>query len=394
MQSKHTHNSVVERILYLAITEREKSLKFYIQAQNLPNFRNLDAKNVKNSAKFSPKFTKAKSPSKVTQNNDNAIRTVFTRIADKEQEVLAGAKAILRKISEASGDNEGIDLPHNEKERETDALLLPSALPSDILGELLEEMGELDSKSLAILALGVESHHLKSCDFLIKATQNLSGQDLQIQNTQNLRDLQAQDFSNPPPAQNPQKSANAQNLALVLDTLYQLQALSYNHHIALLQGENPQEHLTLPSQKNTQETQNPPSKNLHNTSNAQNHTNPQNLQDSLLLAFLQLLQGGQSSNASGQNPQNGNIVGNLDSQNLSQNLAQTLIQSFSQNLNAQNLPASLSELARQSPLLAQISTSITQIQNFYAETKGIVGKLEKGELSQNELVAFLERLRF
>ena len=83
---------------------------------------------------------------------------------------------------------------------------------------------------------------------------------------------------------------------------------------------------------------------------------------------MQILQGGQ-------NRQNENLSGNLNLQNLAQNF-------------------SLNDLLNQSPLLAQISTSITQIQHFYAETKGIVSKLEKGELSQNELVAFLERLRF
>ncbi|MGX3097821.1 hypothetical protein [Helicobacter sp. 23-1046] len=246
-----------KRILFLVINEREKSLKFYERA--------LDSNDML----------------------DENLRKVFRQIAQKEREILANAKVIL----DALDLGESSDCNASDLTDKKDEILLPSALPDDILGELQSEMGVVDYKSLNILAMGVESHHLQTCDFLIKQAQNL--------------------------CQNPK----------VLDTLYQLQALSYNHHIALLQGELPKENA------------NP------------NITNP-NLADS----------------AKSVNPALPNDT---------------------------NLPQmALQDLLRQNPLFSQIQTSINQIQHFYAETKDIVTKLEKGELQKDELVAFLQRLPF
>lgn len=240
VESNNTNTAKEARILYLVITEREKSLQFYESLLN---------------------------PS---ENVDKNLREIFSKIAQKEREILAHTRAILDAldVGESSHSHTG-DLD------KTDEILLPSALPQNILGELQNEMGEVDSKSLNILAMGVESHHLKSCDFLIKQAQNLR--------------------LNP----------------TIIDTLYQLQALSYNHHIALLQGESPKENA--------------------------------------------------SPNA---------------------------------NINNANLPQALQDLLNQNPLFSEIKTALDSFQHFYAETKGIVAKLEKGELSQNELVAFLQRLRF
>lgn len=273
------------KILYLAINEREKSAKFYkgvqesVRGEKWENAQDINSQNNLNNAS--------------NGNDESAIklRKIFATIAKKEQVAIVRAKAVFEDFSECEN-----ALLADE------SILLPSALPDDILQELLNEMGELDSQHLNILALGIESHHLKSSDFLIKQAQNLQAQNLSRQNPQ------------------------------VLDTLYQLQALSYNHHIPLLQGQSPKSS----TEQNKQST---------------------NMQNDLLRAFLQ---------AFGVN--NGN-------------------------LNPTNF-ASLSDLARQSPILSEIQSSIGQIQNFYNQTKAVVKKLEKGELSQDELVNFLQKLHF
>lgn len=281
------------KILYLAINEREKSAKFYKTVQEnvrgnekvWENAQDINSQNFTNNA---------------SNGNDESatkLHKIFATIAKKEQIAIVQAKAVFEGFSECEN-----ALLVDE------SILLPSALPDDILQELLNEMGELDSQHLNILALGIESHHLKSSDFLIKQAQNLPAQDVSSQNPQ------------------------------VLDTLYQLQALSYNHHIPLLQGQSPKSS----TEQNKQST---------------------NMQNDLLKAFLQ---------AFGVNNPSGN---------------------FNPNLNPSNF-ASLSDLARQSPILSEIQSSIGQIQNFYNQTKTVVKKLEKGELSQDELVNFLQKLHF
>ena len=279
------------KILYLAINEREKSAKFYKTVQenvlggkweNAQNAQDINSQNTLNNA---------------SDESATKLHKIFATIAKKEQVAIAQAKAVFEGFSECEN-----ALLADE------SILLPSALPDDILQELLNEMGELDSQHLNILALGIESHHLKSSDFLIKQAQNLQTQDVSSQNPQ------------------------------VLDTLYQLQALSYNHHIPLLQGQSPKSS----TEQNKQST---------------------NMQDDLLRAFLQ---------AFGVNNASGN---------------------FNPNLNPSNF-ASLSDLARQSPILSEIQSSIGQIQSFYNQTKTVVKKLEKGELSQDELVNFLQKLHF
>lgn len=250
LESTKKSNNIETRILFLAMNEREKSLKFY---ENLLGL------------------------------NDEieSLRVIFSAIANKE-------RAILTKINAAFGTiNAELENISN-----ADEILLPSALPSDILQELLDEMGELDIKSLNLLALGVESHHLKTCDFLLK------------------------------------KASDSR----IIDALYQLQALSYNHHIPLLQGE-------IPKKSPKETTQ---------------HTN-----NDLIMAFLQILQGTNASNPS-------------------------------------TLPPirSISDLLEQSPLFSNIKTSLDNFQNFYTQTKIIVKKLECGELEKDELVAFLQKLRF
>lgn len=246
------------RILYLAINEREKSLKFYESLCD--SWVDLGDSN---------------------KNLDESLREIFATIAQKEREILENAKMIFSDLC-------GKSTPKNALKQvlENKSILLPSALPENILQELQNEMGEIDAKHLQILAMGVESHHLKSCDFLIKT----------MQDSQNFGD-----------SQNAQDLQNAQ----VLDALYQLQALSYNHHISLLQGESPKENA------------NP------------NSANPTNL------------------------PQ-----------------------------------ITLQDLLNQSPLFSEIKSAFDSFQNLYNQTKIIVAKLEKGELSQDELVAFLQKLRF
>lgn len=285
------------KILYLAINEREKSAKFYKTVQEnvlggkwenekvWENAQDINSQNFTNNA------------SNASDESATKLHKIFATIAKKEQVAIAQAKAVFEGFSECEN-----ALLVDE------SILLPSALPDDILQELLNEMGELDSQHLNILALGIESHHLKSSDFLIKQAQNLPAQDVSSQNPQ------------------------------VLDTLYQLQALSYNHHIPLLQGQSPKSS----TEQNKQST---------------------NMQNDLLRAFLQ---------AFGVNNASGN---------------------FNPNLNPTNF-ASLSDLARQSPILSEIQSSIGQIQNFYNQTKTVVKKLEKGELSQDELVNFLQKLHF
>ncbi|MGX3012099.1 hypothetical protein ACWIUD_11190 [Helicobacter sp. 23-1044] len=238
-----TKQNAQAKILFLAKIEREKSLEFY-------EF-------------FSEK---------------NAI---FGVIAKKERafldEIFAESNENLSENAESS---EFLNAESNDflnKNAESTQILLPSALPQNIAEELQNEMGAVDLKSLNILAIGVESHHLKTCDFLIKKAQELGA---------NLK---------------------------IIDILYQLQALSYNHHIALLQGESPKE-----------------------------NTNPAN------------------PNAN-QNPAN---------------------------------PPQITDLLNQSPLFAEIKTAFDSFERFYAETKGIVSKLEKGDLSKEELVKFLQKLRF
>lgn len=269
-----------ERILFLAINERGKSLKLY---ESL-----LDSNDIL----------------------DEHLREIFRQIAQKEREILTNAKEILNALDlgESSDCNaSGLD--------KKDEILLPSALPEDILGELQKEMGALDCKSLNILAMGVESHHLQTSDFLIKQTQNL--------------------------CQNPK----------VLDMLYQLQALSYNHHIALLQGQSPVENIAPSNPTN-------PNANPTDSINSTNLASPQK----------------HANSANSQNP--------VDSTN----------PAFSNGANLSQM--ALQEMLRQNPLFGEIQTSISQIQHFYAETKAIVGKLEKGELQKDELVAFLQRLPF
>lgn len=253
------------QILFLAINEREKSLKFY---ESLCDFKSANL-----------------------QDLDESLHEILIQIAIKEREILTDAKAIFEK------NNANLD-------ESNETILLPSALPNDILQELLNEMETL--KHLNILALGIESHHLKTCDFLIK----------------NAKDAQ------------------------IIDMLYQIQALSYNHHIPLLQGELPKENA------------NPKNLNGINFANSQHTTNPQ---ANLLLAFLQILQGTNS--------------------NINQSV----------NLSTIN---SLSDLLKQSPLLNEIKTSLDALQNIYNQTKDIVKKLEHGELQQDELVGFLQKLRF
>lgn len=296
------------KILYLAINEREKSAKFYKSVQE--SLRGGKWKNAQENAQEQEKMwenaqdinSQNKLNNASDESNESAAKLykIFATIEKKEQVAIANAKVVFEDFSECEN-----ALLADE------SILLPSALPDDILQELLNEMGELDSQHLNILALGIESHHLKSSDFLIKQAQNLQAQDVLNQNLSH---------------QNPQ----------VLDTLYQLQALSYNHHIPLLQGQSPKSS----TQQNKQST---------------------NMQNDLLRAFLQ---------AFGVN--NGN---------------------FNPTLNPTNF-ASLSDLARQSPILSEIQSSIGQIQNFYNQTKTVVKKLEKGELSQDELVNFLQRLHF
>ncbi len=267
------------RILFLAINEREKSLKFY---ESLCGFKNdfngvdsVDLANPQNENLL--KFV------------DENLRAIFMRIAKKEREMLANASAILQKIcvdssvdsndlsadSADSNADSSVDSNADSSIDSSESILLPSALPDDILGELLNEMGDL--AHLNILALGVESHHLKTCDFLIKTAQQIA--------------IDAQ----------------------IIDILYQLQALSYNHHIPLLNGESPKENA---------------------------------------------------------NPNSANPNAN------------------------QALPPLLSDLLKQSPLLNEFKSALDSLQNIYAQTKDIVQKLERGELSQDELVAFLQKLRF
>lgn len=290
------------KILYLAINEREKSYKFYKTVQE--NMREKMSKNAQEKVQKSKQLRKnaqdinsqntINNASNTSDESTTTLHKIFATIAQKEQVAIADAKAVFECFSECE-----------EALLADESILLPSALPDDILQELFNEMGELDSQHLNILALGIESHHLKSSDFLIKQARIL------------------QDISR----QNPQ----------ILDTLYQLQALSYNHHIPLLQGQSPKSS-TKQSKQNT------------------------NMQNDLLRAFLQAF--------------GGNNAGN-----------------FNPTLNPANF-ASLSDLARQSPILNEIQTSIGQIQNFYNQTKIVVKKLEKGELSQDELVNFLQKLHF
>lgn len=242
------------RILYLAINEREKSLKFYESLCD--SWVDLGDSN---------------------KNLDKSLREIFATIAQKEHEILENTKMIFSDLC-------GKSTPKNALKQvlENKSILLPSALPENILQELQNEMGEIDAKHLQILAMGVESHHLKSCDFLIKKAQNLGDS----------QDSKAQD-------------------SRTIDILYQLQALSYNHHIPLLQGES------------LKENANP------------NNANPTNL------------------------PQ-----------------------------------ITLQDLLNQSPLFSEIKSALDSFQNLYNQTKIIVAKLEKGELSQDELVAFLQKLRF
>lgn len=290
------------KILYLAINEREKSAKFYksVQESLRGNVRGNKKvwENARENAQNAQDINSQNSTNNASDGNDESavkLYKIFATIEKKEQVAIANAKAVFEDFSECEN-----ALLADE------SILLLSALPDDILQELLNEMGELDSQHLNILALGIESHHLKSSDFLIKQAQYLQAQDVSRQNPQ------------------------------VLDTLYQLQALSYNHHIPLLQGQSPK------------------------SSTEQNKQNI-NMQNDLLRAFLQ---------AFGVN--NGN---------------------FNPTLNPTNF-ASLSDLARQSPILSEIQSSIGQIQNFYNQTKTVVKKLEKGELSQDELVNFLQKLHF
>lgn len=293
------------KILYLAINEREKSAKFYesVQQNVLGKKWKSTQENMQEQEKMwenAQDINSQNSTNNASNGSDESARKlhkIFATIAKKEQVAIAQAKVVFEDFSECE-----------EAMLADESILLPSALPDDILQELLNEMGELDSQHLNILALGIESHHLKSSDFLIKQAQNLQAQNLSRQNPQ------------------------------VLDTLYQLQALSYNHHIPLLQGQSPKSS----TEQNKQST---------------------NMQNDLLRAFLQ---------AFGVNNPSGN---------------------FNPTLNPTNF-ASLSDLARQSPILSEIQSSIGQIQNFYNQTKTVVKKLEKGELSQDELVNFLQKLHF
>lgn len=248
LESIKKPNNIEAQILFLAMNERKKSLKFY---ENLLGLHD----------------------------EIESLRVIFSAIADKERAILTKINAAFEAI------NAELENTSNDK------ILLPSALPSDILQELLDEMGELDIKSLNLLALGVESHHLKTCDFLLK------------------------------------KASDSR----IIDALYQLQALSYNHHIPLLQGEMPK--------KSPKET-------------------IQHINNDLLMAFLQILQGN--------------------------------------TINPNTLPPirSISDLLEQSPLFSNIKTSLDNFQNFYTQTKIIVKKLECGELEKDELVAFLQKLRF
>lgn len=260
-ESKKTQ-SCDSRILFLAINEREKSLKFY---ESLCGFNGVDFGDSAN-------LQNANLQNFVDEN----LRAIFMRIAKKESEILANAKAILQKISVDSSIDSSADLADSRIDS-SESILLPSALPQDILGELLSEMGDLTH--LNILALGVESHHLKTCDFLIKTAQQIATE------------------------------------AQIIDMLYQLQALSYNHHIPLLNGESPK------------------------------------------------------ANA---NPNSANTSANPSFPPIN----------------------SLGDLLKQSPLLNEFKSAFDSLQNIYAQTKDIVQKLERGELSQDELVAFLQKLRF
>lgn len=264
-ESKKTQ-SCESRILFLAINEREKSLKFY---ESLCGFNGVDFGDLAN-------LQNANLQNFVDEN----LRAIFMRIAKKESEILANAKAILQKIRTDSSIDSSADSSLDSADSSIDSsesILLPSALPQDILGELLSEMGDLTH--LNILALGIESHHLKTCDFLIKTAQQIATD------------------------------------AQIIDMLYQLQALSYNHHIPLLNGESPK------------------------------------------------------ANA---NPNSANPSANPSFPPIN----------------------SLGDLLKQSPLLNEFKSAFDSLQNIYAQTKDIVQKLERGELSQDELVAFLQKLRF
>lgn len=246
LQNNKPHKNNASRILFLAISERQKSLKFY---ESLCDYRDAMWGNFSDS-------------NDIESQNDlkqNLCKT-FIKIAQKERGILANAEAIFKTFNS--------EIFMTDLKDSSESLLLPSALPQDILKDLLDEMGEINLSHLQILALGVESHHLKTLDFLIKHT----------------------------------KDSN------ILDLLYRIQALSFNHHIPLLQGESPKEN-------NKQSNANPP------------------------------------------------II-------------------------------SLNDLLNQSPLFGELKTTFDNFQHFYLQTKTIVQKLEKGTLSKEELVAFLQKLSF
>ena len=256
--SANQSQNIQTRILFLAKIEREKSLNFY---ESLLDLRDEIMGDLRESRAIL----------------DKNLRKIFNMIAKKEREMLSESYAILAEFLECES-------------TESNEIILPSALPNDILGELQNEMGAVDCKSLNILALGVESHHLKTSDFLIKKARNL-GANLNI-----------------------------------IDILYRFQALSYNHHIPLLQGEMPKPNA------------NPNRANLKKLS--------------------------------------------IDSSPNSADLSAIAPQ------------ITLQDLLNQHPLFSEIKTALDSFQIFYAQTKNIVERLEKGDLSQDELVAFLQKLRF
>lgn len=249
----HKSNESKSRILFLAKNEREKSLFFYESLQKNP------------------------------QMLDENLSAIITQIAQKEREMLDFANKIYLENSRESNHKSNRNLAESKNSEIAPEIILPSALPCDILGDLINEVEVLDAKSLNILALGVESHHLKTCDFLIKKAQEIS-----------------------------------QN-APIIDILYRFQALSFNHHIPLLNGESPKD--------------------------------------------------------------NAHLITNQNSANPSPNSA----------IANENL---LGDLLKQNPLFNEIKTSLDLFQNFYNETKNIVYKLEKGELGRDELVTFLQKLKF
>lgn len=143
-------------MLRLQMHERQKSLEFYKSLQSMQLVEN-------------------NAHTQQIQEFKGCINQILTREIALQEEI----QSSLKQVAET-----------------TQAIVLPNPLPDDLIAlqACINDINQDSLSQLCLVALGIESSHVKNCDFLLKNTED----------------------------------------SLTKDFLYRLQALSFSHHILVL----------------------------------------------------------------------------------------------------------------------------------------------------------------